>query len=72
MEGAGLAAERAADRALFQAWHAEAFAREKRLKPLARYLSSGKPQKQGPAEMLATLREYKARGAAMEIKRVPG
>lgn len=71
MEGAGLAANQQTDLALFHAWHAEAFAREKRLKPLGKYLSSNRPKKsQSAAEMLATLQEFADRGAKMKIKRV--
>lgn len=69
MEGAALAAERRADLALFQAWHGEAFAREKRLKSLSKY-TVRKPQKQGPEELLAAMREFQARGAKMTIRRV--
>ena len=70
MEGAGLAAERQAEMALFQAWHGEAFAREKRLKPLSKYIKSG-ARKQSPEELLAAFRDFQARGAKMEIRHVP-
>lgn len=70
MEGRARAAVRRYEGDIALAWHTEAFAREKRLKPLAKYLSAtkGKPA-QGPAEMLATLRELKARGVAMKIRK---
>lgn len=72
MEGAGRAADRRVDLALFQAWHGEAFAREKRLKSLSKYRAQTGPQKgQSPAQLLGALREFKARGAKMEIRRVP-
>ena len=70
MEGAGLAAERKFDLALFQAWHGEAFSREKRLKPLSKYRTQSGPAKQSPEQMLAILKELKARGAKMDIRRV--
>ncbi len=71
MEGRSLAAVRRYEASLAQAWHTEAFAREKRLKPLAKYLSSNKAKPaQGPTEMLATLREIQSRGAPMTIRKV--
>ena len=73
MEGRFHAARQAADLAISQAWHAEAFARQKRLKPLGEYLSkSGGPQGQSGAEMVATLHELRVRGAPMNIRRVEG
>lgn len=44
-----------------------------KLKKFDHYLAQIKPRTaQGPAEMLATLRELKARGVPMEIKKVEG
>jgi hypothetical protein len=71
LEGRNHAAKRQHDMLIGQAWHTEAFAREKRLKPLAKYLSASQPRSaQGSAEMLATLREIQARGAVMNIRKV--
>ena len=71
MEGRARAANRDVEAAVAQAWHGEAFAREKRLKPLSKYLGGLKPQKpQGPAEMLAIFRDLQARGAGIEIAKV--
>jgi protoporphyrinogen oxidase len=71
MEGRAHAATNAFELSMSQAWHTEAFAREKRLKSLGKYLAASKPQQpQAGAEMLATLREIKARGAPMTIRRV--
>lgn len=73
MEGRARAAQTRYDQALSQAWHTEAFAREKRLKPLGKYLSASKPKNpQDSAEMLAALRELQARGAPMTIIRKEG
>lgn len=69
MKGRARAAEREIDMALFEAWHTAALTREKRLKPLAKYRVAKKAKAESPAEMLATLREIKARGAKMTIKR---
>jgi len=71
MEGRALAAKSRYDLALFAAWHGEAFAREKRLKPLGKYMASGQPKRQqGASEMLAAMRELNARGAPMTIRKV--
>lgn len=71
MEGHVRAATRAYDLAIAQAWHAEAFARQKRLKPLAKYLSV-QPRAQSASEMLGALREMQARGAPMTIVKNEG
>lgn len=73
MEGRARAAQHRYEMVLSQAWHTEAFARQKKLKPLEKYLTAAEPQKsQTPAEMLATLRELKERGAPMTFTRVEG
>jgi hypothetical protein len=56
---------------MFGAWQAERFAREKRLKPLAKYLPELRPRHgQMPSEMLAALRALQSAGAPMTITRV--
>lgn len=55
---------------MFQAWQAERFARETRLKPMAKYLGELKPQRaQTPKEMLAGLKDLQNRGAPMNIRK---
>jgi hypothetical protein len=51
------------------AWHVEAFAREKRLKPLKQYLS--KPDvDQRATNLLGALRGMKRKGIPMTIERI--
>lgn len=69
MEGCSRAAKRRSDAMLSQAWHTEAFARQKQLKPLDQLLRS--PAKaQTPDEMLAQLHGFAMRGAPMNFKQV--
>lgn len=72
LEGRSRAAKRDFERSISQAWHTEVFAREKRLKPLAKYLtdSAKKDVSRGAGALLATLREMKERGVPMTIRRV--
>lgn len=70
MEGRARAANRRLEEHLYGAWHSEAFQREKRLKPLSKYLTPATSQRQTPEDMLAMLREFQSRGAAMDIKKM--
>lgn len=54
---------------LSQAWHTEAFARQKRLKPL-RELLGVKPKAQTTDEMLAVFRAIAGRGVPMNFKHI--
>jgi nitrate reductase assembly molybdenum cofactor insertion protein NarJ len=72
MEGRAHAAKQQFDIAVAGAWHAEAFARTKRLKPLSKYLAHDDSRGQDGAQMLAALREMNARGAPMTIRKVHG
>lgn len=71
MEGRARAAKRESDAMLSQAWHTEAFARQKTLKPLDKLLAA-KPKKrrQTPDEMWAILQQYHAGGAPMSIREI--
>jgi hypothetical protein len=69
MEGRARAAKRASDAMLSQAWHTEAFARQKRLKPL-RELLGVKPKAQTTDEMLAVFRAIAGRGVPMNFKHI--
>jgi hypothetical protein len=69
MDGRTRAAKREADAALSLAWHIEAFARQKKLKPLNQLLSI-KPKAQTPADMLDALRQFQARGVPMNFKQI--
>lgn len=73
MEGAALAAKRQHEGELVLAWHTAAFgaaAQAGKLKRLTHYLPKKPQREQTPEEMLAVLREFKARGANMNIRRV--
>jgi hypothetical protein len=73
MEGAALAAKRAIDRSIAEAWHIAAFtgaASVGKLKKLSHYLKEAPKKAQTAADMLAVLREFKERGAVMNIRRV--
>ena len=71
MEGRARAAKNRYEEGLSIAWHTAAFDREKRLKPLGKYLAANQPKKaQDGAEMIAALKELNARGAPMDIQRV--
>jgi hypothetical protein len=69
MDGCARAAKRQSDAMLSQAWHTEAFARQKRLKPLREILGI-KTKAQSPDEMLAVLRAIHGRGVPMNFKQV--
>lgn len=72
MKGAALAAKRSQEASLSLAWHTAAFgaaAQVGKLKKLDQYLGRPKRQQSG-SEMLAALREFKARGAKMTFKQV--
>ena len=69
MEGRARAAKREADASLSLAWHIEAFARQKRLKPL-RELLGIKPKPQSPDEMLAVFRQIAGKGVPMNFKQI--
>jgi hypothetical protein len=69
MEGRARAAKRRSDAMLAHAWHVEAFARQKKLKPL-REMIDEKPKAQTPDEMLSALMGFRARGANMSIKKL--
>jgi hypothetical protein len=69
MEGCSRAAKRKSDAMLSQAWHTEAFARTKRLKPL-RELLGYKPKAQTPDEMLEMFRAIAGRGVPMNFRQV--
>lgn len=69
MEGCALAAKRKSDAMLSHAWHVEAFARQKRLKPLREILGI-KSKPQTPDEMLSVFQAIQARGAPMNIKKL--
>lgn len=69
MEGCSRAAKRRGELALSQAWHTEAFARQKTLKSLDKLLGL-KPKAQTPDEMFAILQGIAMRGAPMNIKTV--
>jgi hypothetical protein len=69
MDGRHRAAKRESDAMLSQAWHTEAFARSKKLKPLHQLLAA-KPKAQTPADMLDALRQLQARGVPMNFKQI--
>jgi hypothetical protein len=71
MEGRARAAKREAEAMLSQAWHTEAFARQKHLKPLDKILAKRKPRRvQSPEEMLAILMQCQAGGAPLTIREI--
>ena len=74
MEGAALAAKRQFESEITLAWHTAAFnaaTKSKRgLKKLDDYLPKRRGREQSAGEMLEILREFQARGAKMDIKRV--
>lgn len=69
MEGVSRRAKRESDAKLSLAWHIEAFARQKRLKPLNQLLGI-KPKAQSTDEMLAVFQAFVARGVPMNIKKL--
>jgi hypothetical protein len=71
MEGAALREQQAYDLMIAQAWHTEAFAREKKLKKLSQYQSKSQAQKRSPvADAAAFFHRLKASGVPVEISRV--
>lgn len=71
LEGCERRERRSYELATFQAWQAERMSREKRLKPVAKYVGELRPPKrQTPGEILANLREMNARGSPMTIRKV--
>ena len=69
MDGCSRAAKRKSDAMLVHAWHVEAFARQKRLKPLNELLGI-KPRAQTTDEMLAVFRAIAGRGVPMNFKKI--
>jgi hypothetical protein len=69
MEGRSRRAKRQSDGMLSQAWHTEAFARQKRLKPLKELLGI-KTKAQTPDEMLAVFQTIAGRGVPMNFKQI--
>lgn len=72
MEGVRKRLEREAEADVRLAWQVAAMsaaAQAGKLKPLRHYLAK-QPGQQTPAQMLAALREFQARGARMKIERV--
>lgn len=73
MEGAARAAKNRMDELFWQAWHVEAFARMKGRDfkaALKRHFGGSPAKAQTPLEMLDALKEFKARGVPMNIRRV--
>lgn len=71
MEGAARRQKREYELTVVGAWHAEAFARQKRLKKLGDYLGDKpKARRQTPEEMFAVIQQFKAGGAPMNIREV--
>jgi hypothetical protein len=70
MEGAAEMRREAYDLALAQAWHTEAFAREKRLKKLSDYQGKKSGKRSVAADAVAFFHSLKARGVPVEIRRV--
>jgi hypothetical protein len=71
MEGAAEAEGKAYDRLLAQAWHTEAFAREKKLKKLSSYVGKKADAKRSiAADAMAFFHRMKATGVPVEISRV--
>lgn len=68
MEGAARAAKQQFEMFVSGAWHGEAFARTKRLKPLSDYLTEHVDQR--PPDLLSAFREMKARGVSVDIKKL--
>lgn len=73
MEGRARAATRDLEARISQAWHTEAFAREKKLKAFKTYIGQmqKKPSKaRGGNALLGSMLEMKAKGVPIQIKRV--
>lgn len=61
MKARAKAEKKAFDLAITQAWHIEAFARQKQLNKLSSYIGSSEPRRpQTPEEMLAILQSFPA------------
>jgi hypothetical protein len=69
MDGCARRAKRQSDAMISQAWHIEAFARQKKLKKLSELLGH-KPKAQTTDEMLAELQAFASRGIPMNIKKL--
>jgi hypothetical protein len=69
MDGCSRRAKRQSDAMLSQAWHTEAFARTKRLKPL-RELLDIKTKAQTTDEMLAVFKAIAGRGVPMNFRQI--
>jgi hypothetical protein len=71
MDGAARRQKREFELVVSGAWHAEAFARTKSLKPLPDYLKAKpKPRIQTPDEMFANLQMMAAGGAPLNIRTI--
>lgn len=69
MKGCARAEKKAFELSVSQAWHGEAFARQKQLGPLSDYLPREARRPQTADEMLAILRSFPA-GAGMTIEQI--
>lgn len=73
LRGRAKARDLKAEQNVVLAWQTAAFsgaAQAGKLKPLANYLPSARPKPQTADEMLSVLRQFKARGAPMNIRKV--
>lgn len=72
MEGAVLLLQRQHDLAVSQAWHAESFARTKRLKPLSAYQSGERERSKGAGgvALLNYALELQAQGKFVKIEKL--
>lgn len=71
MKGRAAAAENRFRDGISQAWHTEAFAREKRLRPLSKYLKQADgAADRGGAALLGMLRSMKRQGVPMTIRKL--
>ena len=69
MEGRSRAAQRRHDESISLAWHMVALDREKRLKPLSKYLSETKPKHVQTADDVANIfLSLKAKGKSVKIR----
>jgi hypothetical protein len=71
MKGRAKAAQDRFRDGISQAWHTEAFAREKRLRPLSKYLMQTEGgSDRGGAALLGMLRSMKRQGAPITIRKL--
>ncbi len=71
MEGRSRAAQRKHDQDISLAWHMVALDREKRLKPLSKYLAAAKPKHEQTADDVANIfLSLKAKGKSVKIREV--